>query len=528
MKRRSFLAGLGAAAASPALPMPALAQSERSRVLRFSPASGLTVLDPMTTSITSSHNHGHYVFDQLYAVDSKYVARPQMAAGHTVSSDQLTWDIKLRPGLKFHDGEKVLAKDCVASIKRWWAFDSFGGTLRRYTDEVLAVDDDTLRFRLKKPFGILPDALGHPVASPLMIMPERIANPDPKKPLTEMIGSGPMKWVAGDFVQGQTAAYARNTAYIPRDEKSDFCAGGKVVNFERIEWKAILDPSTAAAALQTGEIDWWDVVYFDLIDTLKANKNVKLEVADPGYLLLLRFNSGIGAFSNPALRRVVAKAVNQLEIMSALVGPSPDLGRECYAMFSCSVAGIEQPGTSLMSSSKKDYKQLADEVKKAGYNGEKIVLFRVVDNVLTSPVTPVVADVLKEIGFNVEIQSLEQVTYNVRRQSQAAVSEGGWSIYLSQGSTPVTANPVVDPFIRGDGFYPGKYVDPELEAMIAEWIGISDLGARSAQTTKIQKRLFDMMPIVPLGGFSTVTGMRADLTGFMGGGASVPWGLRRV
>ena len=530
MKRRTLLTGLGAAAAASTLATPSLAQPSKDRVLKFVPATSLLILDPSTTTITPSNNHGYCVFDQLYSIDSHYVAKPQMAAGHTVSSDQLTWDIKLRPGLKFHDGEPVLAKDCVASIKRWWQRDAFGGTLRVYTDEVLAVDDTTIRFRLKKPFGILPDALAHPLAAPLFIMPERLALPDASKPVTEMIGSGPLKWIANEFVPSQHAAYARNAAYVPRDEKPDGASGGKIMYFDRVEWIGISDFATASAALQAGEIDWWETVQFDLIELLRANKDITVTTADPGFIVLARFNCGIPPFNNPALRRVVAAAVNQRDVTQAIVGDDPVLQNECFAMYSCKLPGMEQVGKGVMSSGKKDYKALAEAARKAGYNGEKIVLFRVTDNALTSPVSPVILDVLRKIGMNVEMQSMDLNTMGSRRQSQAPVSEGGWSMLITQTGTAVTANPVVDVILRGQGLkgFPGNYDDPQLEAMISDWIGIADEKARYAQTTKIQERLFEMMPIVPLGGFSMQTAFRSNLTGYVPGTATVPWGMRRT
>ena len=529
MKRRTLLAGMGAAAVSSKLSAPALAQSAKSRVLKMAPQTSLLLLDPSTTTITPSNNHGYCVFDQLYAVDSKARAKPQMAAGHTISDDKLTWDITLRPGLKFHDGEPVLAKDCVASIKRWWVRDAFGGTLRAYTNEVLAVDDNTLRFRLKKPFGILPDALGHPLAAPLFIMPERLADPDPAKPLTELIGSGPLKWLGKEFVPSQHAAYERNAAYVPRDEKPDGTSGGKIMYFDRLEWNTISDFATAAAALQAGEIDWWDVAQFDMLEVLRANKDITVTTADPGFLVLARFNCGVAPFNNPALRRIVAQAINQPDMTQAIIS-DPNLQSECYSMYSCALAGHEQVGKSIMSSGKKDYKALAEAARKAGYNGEKIVLFRVTDNALTSPLSPVLLDVLQKIGFNAEIQSMDLNTMVSRRGSQAPVDQGGWSIFITQTGSAVAANPVVDVILRGQGLkgFPGNYDDPKLEEMIGDWIAISDVTVRDAQTTKIQEHLFETMPIAPLGGFSMQTAFRSNLTGFVQSQATVPWGIRRI
>ena len=98
-------------------------------------------------------------------------AGPQMVAGHMVENDDKLWRLTLRPGLTFHDGSPVLARDCVASIARWGKRDAMGQTLMAYTDELTAPDDRTIQFRLKKPFALLPDALGK-VGSSICAMTE--------------------------------------------------------------------------------------------------------------------------------------------------------------------------------------------------------------------------------------------------------------------------------------------------------------------------------------------------------------------
>jgi ABC-type transport system substrate-binding protein len=105
-------------------------------VLKFIPQSDLSVLDPVWSAAYVVRNHGMMVFDTLYGMDSSYQIQPQMAAGHRVEDDGKTWLITLRDGLAWHDGEKVLARDCVASIRRWGARDSFGQTLMAATQDV--------------------------------------------------------------------------------------------------------------------------------------------------------------------------------------------------------------------------------------------------------------------------------------------------------------------------------------------------------------------------------------------------------
>src|ERR1700710_2525359 len=111
--RRRLIAGSGAALT--ALSMPALAASEHERLLRFIPQVDLVSLDPHFSMTNITRNHAGLVFDQLYGTDSKQQAQPQMVEGHVMEDGGRGWTLTLREGLRFHDGEKVLARDCIAS-----------------------------------------------------------------------------------------------------------------------------------------------------------------------------------------------------------------------------------------------------------------------------------------------------------------------------------------------------------------------------------------------------------------------------
>ena len=111
MRRRDLFKAI------PLLMTPALARAD-TLPLRFIPNANLTSLDPVWTTALVAQAHGFLVHDTLYGIDDGNRLQPQMGAGHDVSADELTWTFTLRDGLTFHDGEKVLAKDCVTSLKR--------------------------------------------------------------------------------------------------------------------------------------------------------------------------------------------------------------------------------------------------------------------------------------------------------------------------------------------------------------------------------------------------------------------------
>ena len=106
------------------------------------------------------------------------------------------------------------------------------------------------------------------------IMPERLAKTDPFKAVTEIIGSGPYRFQKDEFVAGSSAAWAKFDGYVPRQEPAEWTSGGKLANFERIEWKIIPDASTASAALQNGEVDWYEQAQADLVPLLKRNAEI--------------------------------------------------------------------------------------------------------------------------------------------------------------------------------------------------------------------------------------------------------------
>src|ERR1700709_815828 len=120
MRRRSFLA-----ASAIGLAAPSIARAAGS-VLRMVPQANLTSIDPIWTTANITRNHGFMVYDTLYGLDAQLQPQPQMAAGQLVEDGGRRVTITLRDGLAFHDGSKVLARDAVASIRRWMKRNPFG------------------------------------------------------------------------------------------------------------------------------------------------------------------------------------------------------------------------------------------------------------------------------------------------------------------------------------------------------------------------------------------------------------------
>src|SRR5216684_7392554 len=154
MTRREFAAAAGAASLA-GIGLSARTKAADTKTLRFIAQSDLRVLDPIWTTAGITRNHGYMVFDTLFALDSKFKPHPQMVGDYNISADSLVYDFSLRDGLKFHDGQPVRGADCVASLKRWMARDSFGQTLSTAIEQIQGGDDNSFTIQLREPFPLL-------------------------------------------------------------------------------------------------------------------------------------------------------------------------------------------------------------------------------------------------------------------------------------------------------------------------------------------------------------------------------------
>lgn len=527
MQRRSLLqAGTGLAASG--LMRPAIAQPSRASTLRFVPQANLAALDPIWTSAIVTQMHGYHVFDTLFALDGQLRPQPQMAEGHEVSADGLIWRIKLRQGLKFHDGEPVRARDCAASLARWSKRDAFGQILAMSVDEWRAADDRTLEIRLKRAFPLLLEALAKPDANVPFIMPERLAVTDANAQIGEVTGSGPFRFVPGEFVSGSRVVYAKNEAYVPRQEAASGAAGGKVAHFARIEWHILPDPATAAAALQAGEVDWLDQPLSDLIPTMVRNRDIKVDVLnEAGILSIMRMNHLQPPFNNLKVRQAVALSVNQEDYMLSTLGNDRSIWRTCHSLFPCGTPyGVED--LSEFNAPPRSLDRARAALAASGYNGEKVVIINPTDFPLIGPHGLITADKLKRLGMNVELAETDWGTVVQRRVRKEPVERGGWSIFHTYGSALAYLNPAVSSLVKGPGAngWFGWYDSPQAQGLIQDWFDAADPARQQTLANAINKLAQDDVATIPLGQFTVRSAWRTSITGQLKGSMPYPWGVR--
>jgi peptide/nickel transport system substrate-binding protein len=537
MRRRDLLnAGLAAAAS---IAMPRIARADKAKTLTFVPTSDLAVLDPVVTFNRPTRNYAYLVFDTLYGIDTNWQAQPQMVAGHEIDDDGLTWTLKLRDGLRFHDKEPVLARDVVASIRRFALRIPFASALAAATEELSAPDDRTVRFRLKRPFPHLPEALAGPGGTVPVIMPERLASTSPYQPVKEIVGSGLYRLLADEHVSGARAVFARFAEYQPRDAKGPggaargstfgFTSGPKIVHFDRVEWLT-LDPFSAQAALGRGEIDWWESPPRDLFAQVARDRNVTAISHYMPAMGILRFNQLYPPFDNPAMRRALLAAIDQDEAMIAIAGEDPADRYDGVGIFATGTPLANDAGIEVMRRPR-DYAAAKKALAEAGYKDEPIVVISPTDVGGISTLSRIGAEQMRRAGLNIDFQEMDFGTVIRRRTSQSPPDKGGWNVFftLIDRSIPNT-NPFGNQALRADGkaAWDGWPDSPKLEALRAAWLDAAELNQQRRICAEMQTQLWQDLPFMPMGEYWQTTAYRKELTGIIPGCFTVFWGVRRA
>jgi peptide/nickel transport system substrate-binding protein len=530
LTRRDFgKTAAGAALAAAVLPGAARAETPDKKTLRFIAQADLRVLDPIWTTAYITRNHGYCVFDTLFAIDAEFAPHPQMVGDFSVSPDKLTYQFKLRDGLGFHDGSPVRGADCVASIKRWSARDGHGQALAKVVDSMTPDGDKGFTIKLKEPFPLLIDAFAKVSSLALFIMPERLAKTDPFTQVTEMVGSGPLKFVKDEFEPGHRVVYVKNTDYAPRKEPPSWASGGKVMKVDRVEWLYIPDETTKVAAMNAGEADWWENPQLDLLPALASNPDLTIAAADPiGNTIMVRFNHLLPPFNNVKMRQAVLMVANQPDFLTALAGDKK-YWHVCPSFFTCGTPMASDAGSEALTG-KRDYDKAKQLIKEAGYNGEKIVVMDGVDQPVAHSQALVITDEMKKLGLNVEIQAIDWGTLVTRRALKKPIDDGGWNIFATGWVGADMLDPIGDLPLHcnGDKAWFGWPQDDKLEALRVQWLKASATDERKKLATEIQKRAFEVVPYIPTGMWEAQTVYSKKLKGVIQAPPFLMWNVEKT
>jgi peptide/nickel transport system substrate-binding protein len=177
-----------------------------------------------------------------------------------------------------------------------------------------------------------------------------------------------------------------------------------------------------------------------------------------------------------------------------------------------------------------DYEAARKALKDAGYSGQKVVIINPTDFPAIHAQGLVTADLLKQIGMNVDLQEIDWGTLVQRRANREPVDQGGWSIFHTFGSSVGWSNPAVNGVIRGQGTagWYGWWESARAEQLAQDWLDAPDPARQKAIATELSRYAMEELPFVSVGQWFGKTAYRKTITGVMQGLAPYPWNVGPV
>ncbi|HKM73256.1 MAG TPA: ABC transporter substrate-binding protein [Stellaceae bacterium] len=525
ISRRQVIRGAAATTAAITLRTPAVHAQRDRQTLRFVAEADLRVLDPVWTTAYITRNHCYLVYDTLFGTDENLQVKPQMVDRTIVSPDGMKYRFTLRDGLRWHDGQPVVAEDCVESLKRWGKRDRFGQLLMAHTGKIVPVDKNTFTLELAERFGPVLDALGKTGGNVPFMMPARIASMPAEEQIKEIIGSGPFKFASDEWQPGEQVVYLRNPDYIPRDEPSSGSTGGKKAYLDKVIWRYIPDPWDAAEGLAAGEVDWWQEPPLDFVPKIEQNPDLQTLLTDPlGTQGWLRPNCLHPPFNNKKARHALLHMMDQETYLAWAIGQS-EYYRTCYSVFACGGPYATKIGAEPMI--EHDLTKARQLVKESGYDGQPIVVLQITDRPYMNAAAVVTRQRLESIGFKVVLKGVDWSTNLVVRARKEPPDKGGWNLLHTWFQAADVINPAVHFGLSGAGpraWYGWPDIQ-QLEKLATDWVRATDQTKRKQLADEVQKIALDEVTYVPWGEWVQPTAFRKNVRDVLKFGAPIFWNV---
>lgn len=369
-------------------------------------------LDPQSINSNIVGGIGAHVYEPLFAMNENYEPMPVLAESYEVSDDGMVYTIKLREGVKFHNGDEMTADDVVASMNRWLEVSAKANTLiGGSTFE--KVDDYTVNLNVNQASSDIIMILASPIQA-AAIYPAEIAESATAEGIDEYIGTGPYK--VAEWKQDQYVKLEAYDEYQAPEGEASGLAGAKQAATPTLYFDVVTDASTRIAGVQSGEYDIAEEIPIDNYEQLAGDTSLTLNV-DKGGTLNLFLDTTEGVMANETLRQAILAALNCDDIMLAAYG-NPDL-YEINAGWSD--PSDAQWGTDAGSEyyNQNDVEKAKELLKEAGYNNEKLVLVTTQDYPEMYNATLVVQENLKQAGINAEVETYDFSTFMEHRADPA-------------------------------------------------------------------------------------------------------------
>jgi glutathione transport system substrate-binding protein len=447
-----ILGGLAALAVATAVPAAA-------KDVVMAVASTFTTTDPYDANDTLSQAMAKSFYEGLFGFDKDMKLLPVLAESYEVSKDGLVYTVKLKKGIKFHDGTDFKAEAVKVNFDRVTNPDN---KLKRYglysnIAKTEVVDDYTARITLKTQFSAFINQLAHP--SGVMISPAALKQWGSKDIAFHPVGTGPFKfveWKATDYLK-----VVKNDSYWKKG----------LPKVDGIIWKPVVDNNTRSSVMQTGEAHFAFPVPYEQAEVLKAKPELELVAAPSIVHRYMSMNVMQKPFDNPKVRQAINYAINKEALVKvafsgyAIPAEGPLPGGVDYAV--------------KLGPWPYDPVKARQLLKEAGYeNGFETELWSAYNHTTAQKVIQFLQQQLGQVGIKAKILALEagQRVEKVESWQDAATAPirlyyVGWSSSTGEADwamRPLLASESWPPKLFNTAYYKSDKVDGNIvKALVA-------------------------------------------------------------
>ena len=443
--------------------------------------AAFSTLDPYDCPDVLTRICAKSIYEGLFTFDKNLKPVPELAESYEVSPDALVYTVKLKTGVKFHDGTDFNADAVKVNFDRFLNPDNHLNRYSAYSmiDKVEALDPATVRFTLKKPTAGFIGRLA--ATTPQMICPSFVEKYGKGKQLaTRACGTGP--YVFESFNPNDGLRVKKNLNYR--------VAG--LPKLDSIHWVPVIENATRAAMLRTGEAQYVSPMPLEQIAQLKEDKSIVIQSMPSLMSRYLSINNRVKPFTDKRVREAINYAINK-----------EALCKVAYAGYAVPMSGIIPPKlpTSLkMGPWPYDPKKARELLKEAGYpNGFETTLWSGYNNTTSQKVIQFLQQQLAQVGIRVTLRTLEAgqrvaMIESVQRPEDAKskLYYIGWS---TSSDTDWALRPIFEskncpPVLANEGYYSNKKVD----ALLDEALTVTDEAGREAIYGDIQTTIWNDAP----------------------------------
>ncbi len=441
-------------------------------------------LDPYNTNTTLTQAVCKSFYQGLFEFDKDLKVKPVLAESYTVSKDGLAYTFKLRSGVKFHDGTDFNAEAVKVTLERVINPEN---KLARYNQfnriaKIEALSPTSVRITLKEPFGPFINSLAHPSAG--MISPAALKKYG-KDIGFNPVGTGPftfVEWKQTDFVKGK---------------KFDGFWQKGLPKVDAVTWKPVLENSTRAAMLQTGEADFAFPLPYEQAAELEKNAKLKVVTGPSIIQRYVSFNMLQKPFDDVRVRQAINYAINKQA-----------LAKVAFNGYAVPAEGIVPQGVAYahkMPAWPYDPAKARALLKEAGYaNGFESVLWSAYTTTTAQKTIQFLQQQLAQVGIKLSIQSLEpgQRTEWVQtapdpKTAKVRMYYAGWSASTGEADwalRPLLATEAWPPKLNNTAYYSNPVVD---DAIAKALVSVDDK-EKAELYRRAQEQIMKDAPWAPL------------------------------